>query len=292
MLDTHPKMAVPPENHFLMRLARGWRAIERQGGSAADSLVDRLAREPTFLMWDLPIELVRAELRADAPASFAGAVRSLYGLYASSRGKPRYGDKTPLFVRHIPYLAATFPEARFVHLLRDGRDVACSYLSRRLGPRTMSEAAALWRREVLRGRRGSRRLGPGRYIEVRYEDLVADPPGQLRMICRFLDLRYDQAMLGYHQRTDLVPDRQRLREIHSNLRRPPTSNIRDWRTELRPWEVELFEVLAGDLLAELGYERAVPHPPLRARLGARARWAGMQADRLRHRARRVLAGVR
>jgi hypothetical protein len=292
MLDTHPEMAIPPENHFLMRLAEAWGRMERRGGIAEDALVDLLAREATFELWDLPIEDVRAELRSGPPQTLAAAIRALYGLYAASRGKPRYGDKTPMFVRHLPYLGATFPEARFVHLLRDGRDVACSSLARGVGPRTVPEAAVWWRREVLRGRRGSRHLDPGRYLEVRYEDLVADPPAQLRTICRFLDLEYDEAMLGYHERSDIVPDRRKLRRIHSNLRRPPIPNLRDWRSEMSPREVELFEALAGDLLSYLGYERRVPHPQLKARARARARWAGVHAGRLRHRAYRLLAGVR
>lgn len=290
MLDAHPDMAVPPENHFLMPIARNRRRFERGGVVQADLLLRMLEEDRTFRLWNLPGDRTQEVLEAEPPTRFPEAVRRLYGLYAERRGKPRYGDKTPHLVRHLPFLGHTFPEARFVHIIRDGRDVVSAYLARGIGPRNVVEGAWWWKREVLRGRRGARRLDPERYMEVRYEDLVRDPESRLKEICRFVDLHYDEAMLTYHRDPDQLLPAERVRRLHDGLFRPPTEGMRDWRVEMANRDVADFESLAGDLLSDLGYERAVPHPPMADRARARRRWIAIRGNRLRRRTGGILRG--
>ena len=89
------------------------------------------------------------------------------------------------------------PEARFVHLIRDGRDVALSVLKQPWGPQTIEAAAEKWRSRVLRGR--SQQPYLGFYMEVKFEDLVLHTERELRRICEFVELDFDPAMLGYHE---------------------------------------------------------------------------------------------
>ncbi len=100
--------------------------------------------------------------------------------------KPRWGDKTPQYVRAIPTLAEIFPEARFIHIIRDGRDVALSLIRERFGPGNVYTAAGLWRETIEAGRRGARILAPDQYLEVRYEALTGNPGETLRSICAFV----------------------------------------------------------------------------------------------------------
>lgn len=262
LLDSHPEMAVVQEAHFLVPLAAARRRFETAADFDAAGFLERLRDHRSFFRLDMPAEEVAEVLNAARPATVADAMRAIYARYASRRGKVRYGDKTPGQVVHIDLLARLFPEARFVHVIRDGRDSTLSYLDASFGPTTVAEGAIYWKRFVAAGRRSGAALGSARYREIRYEDLVADPERSLRGICTFIDLPYDDAMLRYHERAEEL-----VGKIHHNLAKPPTSGIRDWRKDMRPEDVALFEALAGDLLGELGYERAVPRigPADRAR---------------------------
>ena len=196
MLDAHPALAVPPESHFA--LAPNVRALRRA-----------LRRDPWFALWGIEAPDLHGLGCADA-------VRAVFAAYAAARGKPRYADKTPHYVSHLPELAARFPEAQFVHVVRDGRDVALSLLEVPWGPDTLEDAARHWRRRVLEGRDAG--LPPDRYRELRYEALVADPERELRALAPWLGLDYAGAMLAYPDRPLTVP----YAEHHRRLALAPT----------------------------------------------------------------------
>ena len=217
----------------------------------------------------------------DPPAGdYPEAVRRLYGLYAGLRGKIRYGDKTQSNIHHLTLLADLFPEGKFVHAVRDGRDVALAHTD---GTK-IEQVAVSWKRRVDAGRAAGVSLGPDRYIESRFEELIDDTEGSVRKLCDFLELPFDPRMLTYYERagdivsTTAVPDR------HKDIFLPPTKGLRDWRRELSDDQVARFEALAGNLLADLGYERRFEKVPMSARTAALRQVA---ADSARYTVRRV-----
>ena len=166
-------------------------------------------------------------------------------------------------------IESVLPEARFVHLVRDGRDVALSVLGMNWGPSTVPEAAFRWKKRILRAREQAPRIG--HYVEIRYEDLVRDTEATLRRICEFVDLPYDEEMLRYHEHAserlqekardldrgpDKAPQTAEARlESHALATQPPDpERIERWRTEMSVEDRAVYEELAGDLLADLGYE--------------------------------------
>ena len=126
------------------------------------------------------------------------AIAAVFAAYAAQRGKPRWGDKTPLYMQHLDLLDRLFPDARFVHPIRDGRDAALSFLAVPPGlmtegwghPRDAAGFACQWAIEVRAARRLGARVGADRYLEVRYEELVADPDTVLRAVCAFAELEF------------------------------------------------------------------------------------------------------
>ena len=291
MLDAHPQMAVPPESHFLVTMGR-WRRRYKGGDRFdVDRFVRDLANQYGFRRWDLDPESVRNRLADTCPRSYPEAMRDVFALYADQAGKSRYAEKTPTNVVHMPFLARTFPEARFIHLIRDGRDVALSYLDADFGVESLGEAAIYWRRFVRKGRRDGQRLG-SRYREIRYEDLVADPEASLRSLCAFIEIPYHPAMLQYQERADGILATTSHAEHHQRIRLAPTRGLRDWRTQMEPDNVALFEALAGDTLAELGYETGTDAIPLSIRLRAVRTRATVFAQRVRRRAAKGLRGLR
>ena len=249
MLDRSCELAVPDESYFVPQLARRHRGLVDPA-----AFVDDLRRLPTLVDWGLSPDLVAQRLR---PGMRTGeAIAAIFEAYAALHGKPRWGDKTPLYMQHLPLLERLFPEARFVHLVRDGRDAALSFLSVPQGimtdgwghPRDAAGFACQWATEVREAQALGARVGD-RYREIRYETLVADAASTLRSVCDAAGLRYDDAMLGYVGETDSA------RKAHQQrLNEPPRVGVRDWRTEMGRDDRQAFESVAGDLLAELGYD--------------------------------------
>jgi hypothetical protein len=214
----------------------------------------------------------REELEAllGEPVSYKRFLGGLIELYAETRGKPLVGDKTPSYVTSIPKLHTLWPEARFVHIVRDGRDVCLSVMNWKKADRTagryatweedpVSTTALWWERKVRQGRDGGGSLPEGLYHEVRYEDLIDHPERECVRLCEFLGLPYDDAMPRFHEgktRVDL-PD---LKRTPKTAWLPVTSGLRNWSSEMPAEDLERFEAAAGDLLGELGYARAFPRP--------------------------------
>lgn len=299
MLDSHPELAVPPEAYFVVPIL--CRADQFRRGGAPDGpfdghafLADLRARGTFRDVWALPDPVLDALEAEWEPQDVPEALTDLYASYATQHGKSRYADKTPQHVMHIDRLAGCFPQARFVHLVRDGRDVVPSLLDYPHGPKRFADAVEYWRYRVRAGLRAGAALSPDRYREIRYEALVDDPEAVLRDLCDFIELQYRPEMLGYHDRAGELLVGAFDPGHHHNISRPPTKGIRNWRVSLSPRQVQLFEVLAGDLLDELGYERSglEPSAAVRAEAGfANARrHARTRVEALRRRATAPIRG--
>jgi hypothetical protein len=291
MLEGHPDLAIPPESYFPISLRRREPRYASADGFNLDQYAEDLLGNVRFRDWALDDRAVRSRLTGVEPIDYAEAIRRTFALYAERKGKPRYGDKTPLFIMRIDELSKMFPEARFVHVIRDGRDVALSIHEMAWGPSRMPALAAFWAQRIRKGWSAGRALGAHRYMELRYEDLVEDPARELQRVCIFLDIDFRQEMLDYSERaaSAVLP---REIEQHRHLAKPVTKGLRDWRTEMRPSDVAMFEALAGQELAACGYERTVPKPSLAVKARART-GMGLEHVRLaKVRARKVLRIVR
>ncbi len=250
ILDRSPGIAIPDETFFIPQLAH-----RHRGRVDSDSFLDDLRRFPRLAAWGLSADAFASRLRPDL--EIGEAISAVFDAYAARRGKPRWGDKTPMYMRHLGLLDHLFPDAQYVHLIRDGRDAALAFLDMPervvtktwAHPRDAAGFACEWRVEVADARDLGRRVGTSRYFEVRYEDLVAEPERVVRSICEFASLPYEPAMLEYSGSIDVS-----AKPHHQRLLQAPTKGVRDWRTQMSPDDASAFEAIAGDLLAELGYE--------------------------------------
>jgi hypothetical protein len=221
-------------------------------------LLQRLRGHPRFVKLGLGGDRVERLLDLDGPVGYAEFTTSIFDLYGELQGKRLVGDKTPRYVRFLQTLSGLWPEARFVHLIRDGRDVCLSVLDWKKGtPKfstwaedPISTAALWWEWQVRLGRDAASVLGR-RYHELRYESLVAEPERECAALCEFLELSYDPAMLRFHE--GRMRDDPRLDA--KQAWRPVTQGLRAWKSELPAADIARFETAAGALLDELGYER-------------------------------------
>ena len=276
MLDAHPQLAIPPETHFVLQLIQVSGRLRFGPEIAARAIVE----DPNRRWGDFGLdggELLE-RFRAIEQFNTADALRAFYALYAERHQKPRWGDKTPDYVRKMKKIQNTLPEARFVHVIRDGRDAGLSQNARiaRRGhrePIPPRELARRWRKRVAKAREDAAELDG--YLEVRYEDLVSDTEPVLRRVCELAELDYDPAMLGYHHRAEERlqemasalpakagrPEREAGERVaaHAMTTRPPTDErVAVWKQEMTEAEVAEFEQMAGYLLDDLGYETLTP----------------------------------
>ena len=289
MLTSHTELAIPNETHFIVPMSRDRRIVREDATVDIGAFLAKVKRQPGYHNMELDDDLVTRRFNDVRPDTYPDAVRLLFRIYADKESKPRYGDKTPIHVLHVEYLAELFPEARFIHLIRDGRNVTLSNLELDWGPESVWEGAVYWKRFVNEGRRAGAKLGPERYLELRYEDVLEDPERNVRKMCDFVELEFDPVMLRYFERTKTISGADESH--HQNLSKPPTKGLRDWREQMSRKDVELFEVLAGDLLSEMGYERATSGSNLGARANAGLKWMTVQRRRatrsVKKRTRRV-----
>jgi len=264
MLDAHHELAIPPETHFIPKVVK---ACE-QPGDARERVFELLTTHRRWPDFQLDADELRRRLDLIEPFCAGDALRAFYGLYAEQRGKPRWGDKSPSYVLRMRRVASALPEAHFVHLVRDGRDVALSQVEVDFGPDEVTGAAEDWVNGIGKARRQARRLR--HYMELRYEDLVADPEPALRRVCEFVHLPWDAVMLDYHEgaadrMAEVTRDFERgggpaipaavRAERHIRVAEPPQrGRAGRWRTDMSASDREAFEAIAGGLLAELGYE--------------------------------------
>jgi hypothetical protein len=264
MVDSHPDITIPPESWFVTELAACRRGYETPHGFDVERFATDVVSHERFARWGISEDDLRAAVRDAAPRDYCSAIRSVFSHWTIRQGKQRYGDKTPGYLTELALIAALFPEARFVHLIRDGRDVALSY-SDELGVPVVN-AIRLWRGRVRAGREAGRALGDARYREIRYEDLVADPDATLRAVCTFIGLRFSDRMLRHWEHAEQMLAGMPDRHHHRHVEWPPTVGLRDWRSQMPSHIARACGLQAGDLLDELGYEPGPPGFSLRSRV--------------------------
>ncbi len=266
MVDAHPEIAITRETHWIARFYRKRIGITSEG-LVTPQLIPSLLKYHRFSLLGIDRTDLETRVWNGEQDQFADFVSRLFDLYGRRREKSLVGDKTPGYVRHIGLLHELWPRARFVHLIRDGRDVCLSMLDwSKAGASAgrlitfqedpVSTTAFWWKRNVRLGRASGSILPSGLYHEVHYERLCEEPQEECRLLCRFLGVPFQSRMLQFHEgRTNPDPG---LSPKSAFL--PPTPGLRDWRQQMPREDVERFEAAAGDLLDDLGYERGISQP--------------------------------
>ncbi len=268
MLDAHPDLAIPPETMFneVFQLSR----TPQQPPDLPRAVLTAMMHSQRWNHLHISADaLLDAFTRMGDGFSVSAGLRIFYQLYAARHGKTRFGDKTPGHIFWIPEIAALLPEAFFIHVIRDGRDVAASMRHMWFGPGDdMQKLAQSWLKWLSAGLDAAKAY-PDRCLEVRYEDLAVSPEPILRRILAFIDLPFHPAVLCHHQQaaerlSELGafrdPDgrffatREAHQEIHRRTLDPPNAGqIRRFQKDLSGEEIAIFEAATRPVLKSLGY---------------------------------------
>lgn len=257
MVGAHPRLSCP-----LSVTGTWWEfagKIENYGGlkTPADRLamVEAVAAHERLQMWKVPFntEEIASQIR---PERFDDIVDGFHRAAATAEGKPAWVNMDIATLFRLEEVVRLFPKARFVQIVRDGRDVALSFKGYRFGGLNALEVAGQWSAATVTADRIGAALGPERYLRIRYEDLIALPEQTLDRLCDFAGERFEPAMLDYAGDVSRkVPDDKR--DLWPVLDRPPQMDkVERWKREMKQSERYVIEEAAGDALSRFGYERA------------------------------------
>ena len=253
MINSHPNIAVPFETGFF---ARYQRAAERYGDLSdaenAKAALRDIAGERFAQFGKLITD--EDEILAARPGSMAELIDSVMLSYARRQGKQRWGDKSPEHNEDIDVLATMFPDAKIIHVIRDGRDVALSHKSVSWASRHLPKVAREWNSTTILCDKIGGLLGSERYLLVHYEDLVRNTETVLRKICTFIDEPYSEQMLDYHETARQAMPERSLEWHQNSVSRPDPSKCFAWKTRLPEADVKIFDEIAQEALRRFGYE--------------------------------------
>lgn len=266
MLNNHQNIIVPPECGFAVWFYEKYHLLGFSE-SVIHALVKDVSTARKIETWNLDYAKLREYIITSNASSYSQAVSAVYEFYGHSLGKNfhRWGDKNNFYLRHIETLCALYPSAQFIHIIRDGRDVACSYKALRKSkmvskyvpdlPVDIKEIARDWTENVQKIRESFEKLSHVQVFEVRYEDLVSQPTQELQSICNYLGEFYDPAMELYYIKNQIENQEpvEFLQWKAKTLEKPTDSEVGKYLRELTDAEIEEFEHISRHILKLYNY---------------------------------------
>jgi Sulfotransferase family len=253
LVESQPNIAIPPESHIFERFSDIFHCYGDFSKSANLRLfVHDLLRDYHIRDWELGVTADEfcSQLQE---RSIRGILSLLMAKYASKEGACRWGEKTPQHLLYASQITDVFPRAKFIHIIRDGRDVAVSSKRVTVGPPSAYGVAKEWKRYILTFNEFKTELDPDRWIEVRYEDIVRNTNAELARIFRFLG--ETPVQVGADVPTSFAKEFYVHDDVHMlSLKQPiSTAKIGAYKKGLTTRELEVFEHVAGDGLQAYGY---------------------------------------
>lgn len=260
MLQAHSQIAVPHPPHFMKNLAH----LEPAYGDLGDDANLRLLIDDCLRY--LRLHPYRWELAIDTDIvlphlpfrSLLGVQAAIYQVYCESCGKTRWGCKSTFSVRHLHEIGEAFPTARFVHLVRDPRDVVASSINSNFNHFHPYYIAALWESEQLLAVNGRRKLGNRLHV-LEYEELIRDPERQLHTLCEFLCIPFEVDMLTPHLSQEAQRSGSLSRSWRNTSKPIMKDNARKFLKQLDADEIMITEAMCLVGMDMLGYRPVNDH---------------------------------
>lgn len=214
LLTSHPDLLIPPECGFIIWLRSdygNWRYSDCAGLQKISRFIAQLFRTEKFETWGLYREVVRGEIERPQPRNYQELCAAVYSSYGISVGKKFkiWGDKNNFYIRNLDEIFSLFKIAFYLHILRDGRDVACSYRQvmaesskSPYAPELKTEIAEIaldWTSNVLAIDSFMNSIPLAQSMTIKYEDLVFSPSRTTKWLCKWIGLPFDLKMLSCYK---------------------------------------------------------------------------------------------
>lgn len=264
ILNQNSNAVVPPEcgfAHWLYGMYNEWSLSDSLSLGKVDTFIADLMGCRKFETWGVTAVEVRESILKNKPSNYSELVNSVYLSYKDGETL-LIGDKNNYYINHLEDLMSIHKDPLLVHIVRDGRDVACSYKAierlvtnskfKPVLPSAIEKIAEEWKRNVENIEAYVKAHGG---ITVRYEDLIQDTQNELERVCLYLQLEVEKGMFEYYKNNDEPEETMAWKK--KTLLPLDADNIGKYKKELTSDEVGLFEELVGETLVQFNYDAAI-----------------------------------
>jgi hypothetical protein len=272
-MDAHPSLIVPQEASLFLFLYAEYNNKSHWNHEVIDLFIkDAFSLAKFRMFWGVDQEAARSLLYSEPELDFKKALNALFKLSDSPFATEELewiGDKNPVYCHVAKLLLKSYPNAKFIHLVRDYR--ACVESMSRFESGRPLRAYALHWVTMNKAVEEAKKIAPDQFLTINYEDFVFKPEKELSGICNFLSIPYDPAMLDYYDTFQrLLKDLEAndplkwslLRKVHPNLLKPMNTSRTDrWRSTLTPDQIKEVESAAANWGLKYGYEPASDAKP-------------------------------
>lgn len=270
VLDANDSVLLPLESFLIISLKNKFFNTKKWTEKKIDAFIAAVYKEPLFVAyWDISRESLRNYLQSlpKKELTFSLLCKEVYLQFPSVFPKKSIkiiGDKNPPYSLFMEELITVFPEAKFIHLLRDYRNQIVSARKHF----TLQNVALLAYKWEIHNRAidKQKQKNPSAFYTLKYEDFTADPEKYTREMCSFLGISYQAEMLQFHKKTTTYFETEKFGfdVIHPHLLEPiANKNTSAWQKEFTEKEKETIDYIAGDYAAKYGYPKTHPKKNIR-----------------------------
>jgi hypothetical protein len=261
LFDTHPNVIIPPESAVITECYDRFRHVKVWQKKDIYELIDFLYDLRKFDTWKIDRKTLTNNLLSfNGEFNFNLIIRIIYNHYQSSFKKENillFGDKNPRYSKYPAKMKAIFPDARFIHIVRDHRDHILSMQRVKLLNGNLPLIAQVWKKSQKETFRFISNY-KDKVLSVRYEDFAGDPETHQKRMCSFLNIPYDDNMLNFYQEKDKIgsDELKKNQLFHSNLYKPvSTGNVEKWKSKMNESDVKRADYYVGKTAELSGYQR-------------------------------------
>ncbi|WP_299114843.1 sulfotransferase [uncultured Winogradskyella sp.] len=250
LLNSHSEIAVPEEASFLKPLLKKKWIKDPICGEKLEKMVNYLRKNEQFKLWNFDREPLLQEIENKSQVTIKEVMEIMYSSYASHESKSIWGDKS-LFFSKMELIFQMFPKAKFIHIVRDGRDVFNSWRKMDQSMSNPSVMALDWGLKTYLVEKSMQNIPKENLLLIRYEDLLNNPKQTLESICKFINVGFEDKMLRFHQTSNKY-----IGKHHSDLifKAIDNSNIKKWERLLTSKEKRIYQIISGRYLKKYGYD--------------------------------------
>ncbi|MEA5464341.1 sulfotransferase family protein [Leptothoe sp. PORK10 BA2] len=258
MLNQIPAIEAPHPPHILQRfmpLLSSYGDLSKTANF--EQLVDDVCRlvELNPVPWE-DVVLDRENIASRCTQNTLVAVFSaVYDVLAETRGAEFWCCKSLANVHYVSEIDAYLPNAKYLYLYRDGRDVALSFKKAVVGEKHFYHIAQGWAKAQRAALDMRSKLDESQFFSISYETLTSSTEESLKSLCQFLGVEYQPSMMNFHESSE-AKSTASSSSLWNNVTKPiMTQNTKKFLTQASAEEIRIFELVAGDVLDALGYER-------------------------------------
>ena len=272
MLTSHNKICIPPECGFIQwwyHKYKDWSIVDIDSKIRIDEFISDLSTSRKIETWNLNYKSLKLEIKQKKISSYADLCISVIHQLAKQQNKSPiiFGDKNNYYLNHLDLLSSIFPKAKYILIVRDGRDVACSYrniknivTTSQYKPKLPTDIKVIAKEWNANNKQALRFFKTKKinslHLVLKYEDLLNSTELMLNKVCDFLEIPFDEAMLNYYKLNELkhIEPIELISWKKKTYQKPDINNIGKYKKELSKKEVNEFEEIAYKLLKNLDYE--------------------------------------